>query len=94
MKKNDSDGFGADGKLRSALSRRDFSKLGFGALGAILPGPRLLAANAAGTPAEESANDIYISPDGSHRGAGTQARAPADFRPAASLCGCAGASTA
>ncbi len=74
MKKRDSDSLTAGGKLGSGLTRRDFGKLSIGTLGAILPGPQILAANAAGIPAEESANDVYISPDGSDRGAGTRAR--------------------
>jgi len=74
MTKRDSDPLTAGGKPDSGLTRRDFGKLSFGTLGAILPGSRLLAANTAGHPAEESANDVYLSPAGSDRGAGTQAR--------------------
>ena len=76
MKKRDSDGLADGGKLsnRGALSRRDFGKLSFGTLGTILPGARLMAANTAETSADDSENDIYISPAGSDRNSGTQTR--------------------
>ncbi len=74
MKKRDLGLPGEGRELGSGLSRRDFGKLSIGTLGAILPGSRLLAANAGPMPAEESADDLYISADGNDRGAGTRAR--------------------